>query len=144
MIRVWCDGSSNGKTGGAVGWGWVIEKDGEPLHAGYGGAESGTNNTAEIQAAIEGLRALSKVILFHPLEEVALVSDSRYCLGMASGRLSAVKNLELVAELQGLYKSLCNETQWVKGHAGNKMNERCDSLAHKGKMLYKKEAPNGG
>jgi ribonuclease HI len=140
MIQVWTDGSSNGRTGGATGWGWVIEMDGTPLHAGYGGRLGGTNNTAELQAAIDGLRALEKIILFYPQEDVVLVSDSKYTLGSASGRLSAVKNLEQVAELQGLFKKLCNETRWVKGHADEKFNIRCDSLAHRGKEEAKLKA----
>ena len=134
MITVHCDGSSTGRSNREGGWAYVICIDDEPIACNYGGDLSTTNNLMEMEAAIQGLRALSKINMWYPGEQVTLVSDSMYCLGTASGKLAASKNLEKVAELRELYKSVRDNTRWVKGHAGDPMNMRCDSLAKRGKL----------
>lgn len=135
MIEVWCDGSSTGRSGREGGWAYVIVQDGQVLYAGYGGHPETTNNVMELLAAIEGLEALESVIDKHvrDREAVVLISDSRYTLGMATGKNQAVKNLELVTRLQAVYRRICTETRWVRGHSGSVFNERCDRLAKKGK-----------
>lgn len=140
IIEIYCDGSSSPKTKGATGWAYVIVKDAKPLHVDFGGAPGGTNNTAEMQAAIEGLTALEKVYddVVGTGDSIVLVSDSRYTLGMASQRLAAAANLELVEKLRKLFSRLCTETRWVKGHNGDPFNEICDRLAKKGRDAVKK------
>ena len=135
-IQVHCDGSSTGRSGREGGWAYVIEQDGKVLYAGKGGHPETTNNLMEMEGAIQGLRALEKVGPKHwrNKEAVILVSDSKYCLGMATGKLAAATNLEKVAELQALYKRICTDSRWVHGHTGDKYNERCDSLAKIGKQ----------
>jgi len=136
MIECWCDGSSDGRSGGATGWGYIIVQNNQVLYADYGGDESGTNNLAELEAAIQGLTALKLVVDKHWAqgETIVLVSDSRYTLGMASGRFTPVKNLDKIQQLQDLYKGLCTDNRWVRGHAGDIFNELCDRLAKKGKL----------
>jgi ribonuclease HI len=133
-IEIYTDGSSSPKRGG-TGWAWVLTVDGQVRYADYGGSREGTNNTAELTAAIEGLLALEKVFqdLVSVGDTVTLVSDSRYVLGMATGRHSPIKNLELIERLKGLYSRLCTDTRWVRGHSGDPFNERCDRLAKKGR-----------
>ena len=60
QISAYCDGSSNGAAGGPTGWGWlIVDWDADDIVcAGSAGAPVGTNNTAELQAAIHGLRAI--------------------------------------------------------------------------------------
>lgn len=157
MISVYCDGSSGAGGGKPTGWAWVIVRDEvEVVAAGYGGFASGTNNQAELTGAIEGMKAL--LILRHrgilPKTELAeLVSDSQYTLGTACGAYNASSNIELagiavkLAVTAGItcrtphfhksnnYNHKCG-FRWVRGHTGNTWNERCDSLAGRGKWEH--------
>jgi len=135
MISVYADGSSTGRSHREGGWAYVICKNGAPLYSDYGGSASTTNNLMEVQAAIEGLRGLEKVIdsIWVKGEEIELVSDSRYCLNMAAGLNTPNTNLEQVRALRSLYLKLCTGFRWVPGHKGDIFNERCDSLAKRGK-----------
>jgi len=103
----------------------------------YGGFRFTTNNRMELLACIEGLKALK-----HPLP-VFLFSDSQYVVkGIMKGwarrwkskgwmrtKEDPAENADLWAQLL----ELCDKIQvtffWVKGHAGNPENERCDQLA---------------
>lgn len=133
-VEIYTDGSSSPKRGDS-GWAWIIAVDGVIRYSDHGGSREGTNNTAELMAAIQGLAALEKVFnaLVGPGSTVTLVSDSRYVLGMATGRHAPLVNLDLISRLRGLYDRLCTDARWVRGHSGNPYNERCDSLAKKGR-----------
>lgn len=116
-----------------MGWGYLVEVDDEVVHLGYGGAPTGTNNTAELTAAIEGIKAALPWIEKYSSSPILLVSDSQYTLGMACGRYSPSKNLELVAELRSLCEEHLIGVQWVPGHTGVAQNEIADNLAGLGK-----------
>jgi ribonuclease HI len=102
-----------------------------------GGFRSTTNNRMELRACIEGLGALK-----HPCR-VVLYSDSRYVVnGIAKGwaerwrangwKLSKrrkAENVDLWEQLLDLCVRHDVEFRWVRGHAGNPDNERCDQLA---------------
>lgn len=141
MLSVYADGSSNGRSGSPVGWGWVVVRGDQPIFAGYGGALEGTNNTAELMGAIEGLEA---VLASGIQEEVELVCDSQYVLGLGSGRYSPTTNLELAARIKALCQQLRVSFRWVKGHVGDEFNERADSLANLGRREYKLKAAQNG
>ncbi len=113
-----------------------------------------TNNQMELQAVIEGLRALPRQYpqLSEPCEprpseplEIAVYTDSQYVKNGISSwihnwkknawRTSAkkpVKNKELWQELERQVTALERygslRWHWVKGHAGHYYNERCDEL----------------
>jgi len=105
-----------------------------------GGFKLTTNNRMELMACIIALRELKGTDL-----PVTLFSDSSYVVnglrkGWArkwknNGWLKAdkkpVMNQDLWAELLQLSEKLTITFHWVKGHAGNPMNERCDKLAVK-------------
>lgn len=142
-FSVWADGSSGGNSTGPIGWGWVVVySDTTVMLAGSGGNNEGTNNMAELMAAREGLRAL----LTHPqfiaeaksgrLYRIELVSDSQYVLGLANGSYSATKNVALAEHVRDICRTNYVSTRWVKGHAGNVLNEMCDKLAKLGKEQY--------
>lgn len=135
-LNVWTDGSSHAKGGLPIGWAYVICLDNYPIDVNYGGSEAGTNNEAELTAAINGLKALEARIDKHPVLkhcEITLVSDSQYVLGLASGAYNPSKNVELAKELREITIRLGARTRWVAGHSGVVWNERCDSLAKRGK-----------
>jgi ribonuclease HI len=135
MLSVYADGSSTGGTRGAVGWAWLITDHQVIVASGYGGTTNGTNNTAELQAAIDGLtKALESNL--HVNNQIELVCDSQYVLGTASGTYNAVKNLELTQKLRQLAIQTNATFRWVRGHSGDKMNEAVDFLAKKGRNEY--------
>jgi ribonuclease HI len=101
---------------------------GDIVGAGSGAAATGTNNIAELQGAIDGLKFVVKSGL-HVGNVVELVSDSEYCLGLANGTFEANKNLELAADIRALVIKTSARTRWVRGHSGEVFNEKADELA---------------
>ena len=133
------DGACAPSNPGPAGWGCVlIAPDGltETDHFGFIGP--GTNQIAELTAALEGLSRVP------PGAVVELVSDSQYVLkGLTEWRAGwerkGFRNSkgEIVANL-ALWKALYAEadarkvtTRWVRGHNGDTYNERADALANK-------------
>lgn len=143
MISVYADGSSNGRSNSPGGFGWVVLKDGAPVFAGYGKSTSTTNNRMEAQGMLEGLRAVEAAGLYTGAELVELVSDSQWVLGCANGSMNATKNLDIIEPLKELTAKLRARTRWVRGHQGEVWNERCDSLANKGKREAQAEIAAG-
>lgn len=136
-ISVYSDGSSCGRKLGAGGWGWIVVKDNEEILAcGYGGESVATNNQMELEAAIQGLN----YVIFRDLHignEIELVSDSQYVLGLADGSYSPKKNLSRAMELRAAVQKTWAQMRWVKGHSGNVGNELCDRLSKYGKDTHK-------
>ena len=138
-ITIYTDGACSGNPGKG-GWGAVILVDSEEYRL-SGGEKLTTNNRMELMAAIE---ALEKVVE-NPMwkkSTVTLISDSQYVKngiqswihawkknGWRTANKEPVKNKDLWLELDELASELNISWQWVKGHAGNKYNEICDSLA---------------
>ena len=102
-----------------------------------GGEKFTTNNKMELQAVIEGLKALKKPSV------VSVYTDSQYIVnafkkgwltrwqagGWQTAAREPVKNKEFWLEL--LEQSEVHEIEWfwVKGHAGHLQNERVDKVA---------------
>jgi ribonuclease HI len=121
---------------GPGGYGVVLRQKGHRKEL-YGGFRSTTNNRMELLACIEGLKALKRA------SEVVLYSDSRYVVdGITKGwaqkwqangwKLSKrrkAENVDLWEQLLALCEKHTVEFRWVRGHAGNPDNERCDRLA---------------
>ena len=134
---IWTDGACSGNPGRG-GWAAIVVPPGgnEPLER-SGGLPHTTNNIMEMTAALEGLRALPDG------SRACVVTDSRYLLdGMTSwmagwerkGWKTAggqpVKNIELWKALKAeAARHEAVRWAWVKGHAGNELNERADVLA---------------
>jgi ribonuclease HI len=102
-----------------------------------------TNNRMEILACIVGLRALKQP------SAVTLYSDSQYVINsMTKGWARGWKNKNWKRNNQPVPNSdlwqqmleLCDKHkvkfQWVRGHSGNKENERCDQLARKAALGF--------
>jgi ribonuclease HI len=140
MFKIYCDGSSEGNSTGAIGWSFVILLDGGIVECGAGGSAIGSNNIAELTAAIEGMKALKKYDTnYAPIE---LISDSKYVLNLATGRFNAVKNADLAKTLRELFVELKATSRWVKGHNGDFWNEMCDKLAKHARAKYSVTKPN--
>ncbi len=135
-IIVFTDGGSINNPGPG-GYGVLIEMNGERREL-SGGFRFTTNNRMEMMAAIVALRELQNCG-----KKIYLYSDSSYLVnGITKGwarrwrskgwRKSdgqPVLNIDLWQELLELMEGVDVSFNWVKGHAGNELNERCDQLA---------------
>lgn len=85
----------------------------------------GTNNIAELTAIFRGLQMLKTRTI--PVE---IYTDSRYAIGVLTGKYKAKKNLELIAGIRELMSEFASlKLKKVKGHAGIPGNELVDELA---------------
>ena len=136
-VEIFTDGACRGNPGPG-GWG-VLLRAGEVEKELWGGEESTTNNRMELQAAIEGLKALRKP------SKVILTTDSQYVRkgitewirilkmrGWKTANRSLVKNKDLWLLLDELTEIHDVNWHWVKGHSGHVENERVDGLANRG------------
>lgn len=134
-ITLYTDGACSGNPGPG-GWGAILEWEGHEKEL-SGGEDSTTNNQMELTAVIRGLEALKEPCI------VELYSDSKYVIdalekGWARGwkKRGWVKSDKKPALNPDLWQRLLELTQvhtlhyhWVKGHADNPKNNRCDELA---------------
>ena len=134
-ITLYTDGACSGNPGPG-GWGAVLEWEGHEKEL-SGGEDSTTNNRMELTAVIRGLEALKEPCI------VELYSASKYVIdalekGWARGwkKRGWVKSDKKPALNPDLWQRLLELTQvhtlhyhWVKGHADNPKNNRCDELA---------------
>ncbi len=134
-MRIYTDGACDPNPGPG-GYGVVLLHPKKRLEA-SGGFRLTTNNRMEIYAAIRGLELLKRPC------ELTLLSDSQYLVNaITQGWATAWKkrdwwrtNKERAINIDLWQKllALCDEHKvqfvWVRGHAGNKENERCDELS---------------
>ena len=136
-VELFTDGACRGNPGPG-GWGVLLryqEKEREL----WGGEPDTTNNRMELQAAIEGLRALSEPC------RVELTTDSQYVRkgitewmsawkqrGWRTAAKKPVKNVELWQLLDAEANRHQVEWHWVKGHSGHRENDIADVLANRG------------
>ena len=131
-ITAAADGSSLGNPGPA-GWAWYVDEDTWDA----GGWPKGTNNLGELTAILRLLQATAQTG-----EELHILADSQYAINVVSkwrlgwkkrGWTKAdkkpIKNLELIQEIDRAMEGRRVTFEWVKGHAGHRMNERADDLA---------------
>ena len=141
--RVWTDGACRGNPGPG-GWAWAV--DGGP--EGSGSHPRTTNQRMEVQAALEAVRALPG-----PLE---VVSDSTYVVncfrqrwyvgwrkrGWTNSAKKPVANRDLWEPFIDLVLERGDVTfSWVKGHSGDRMNDRVDQLAVEASHAQSTPAP---
>ena len=141
-LRIFTDGGCLGNPGPG-GWAYVLVLrtfQGEKIIGEAKGSEKNTtNNRMELTAVISSLKAVKSM---SDIPRHALVcTDSQYVQkGITewiqkwkknSWRTSdkkPVKNQDLWMELDALAGELSLDWEWVKGHAGNTFNERCDRM----------------
>lgn len=136
-VKMFTDGACKGNPGPG-GWGVLLEY-GSHEKTFCGGALDTTNNRMELQAAIEGLNALTRHCV------VDLYTDSSYVQkgitewiqgwkqkGWKNSAKKPVKNVDLWKALDVATQQHQVSWHWVKGHAGHPGNERADALANEG------------
>lgn len=136
-IQVFTDGGAVGNPGPG-GFGVVILRPDGRREEICGGFRWTTNNRMEMMGCIEALEALDGKI------PITLHSDSRYLVdavnkgwartwrrrGWKKANGAPALNADLWQRLLILLEAKDIRLQWVKGHAGNIWNERCDQLVH--------------
>lgn len=130
-ITIYTDGAALGNPGpGGYGAVLIAGQHHKELSAGY---RHTTNNRMELLAVIVALEALKK-----PGSEVDIFTDSRYVqqavekrwvFGWEKKNFKDKKNPDLWRRFLKIYRQHHVKFHWVKGHAGNPLNERCDELA---------------
>ena len=134
-VTLYTDGACSGNPGPG-GWGAILEYMGSEKEL-SGGESSTTNNRMELTAVIAGLSALKEPCI------VELYSDSKYVIdGLQKGWAESwkkrgwIKSDKKPALNPDLWEKLLELTHihqmryhWVKGHADNPKNNRCDELA---------------
>ena len=142
-VTLYTDGACSGNPGPG-GWGAILSYNGIEKEL-SGGEASTTNNRMELMAVISGLEALKEPC------RVELYSDSKYVIdGLSKGwAVSWRKNGWRKADKKpalnpDLWERLLNLVEknelsyhWVKGHADNPYNNRCDQLAVTESQKYK-------
>lgn len=130
-ITVYTDGSALGNPGpGGYGLVMISGKHRKDFFQGY---QLTTNNRMELLAVIVALEAIKT-----NQAEVTIYSDSKYVVdAIEKGWVFAwvkkgfkkKKNPDLWKRFLKIYPKHQVKFIWVKGHAGNTLNERCDQLA---------------
>ena len=134
-VTIYTDGACSGNPGPG-GWGAILEFNGVEKEL-SGGEANTTNNRMELTGVIRALQALKEPCL------VELYSASKYVIDAlekgwavswrSKGWIKSDKKPALNPDLWEILLDLCQvhrvNTHWVKGHASNPKNNRCDELA---------------
>ena len=134
QVVIYTDGACKGNPGPG-GWGAVL-RSGTLEKELFGGELGTTNNRMELMAVIQALGALKRPC------QVALYLDSQYVRqgitewihgwkkkGWIKSDKKPALNVDLWQELLPLVARHEVHYHWVKGHASNEKNNRCDQLA---------------
>ncbi|MDR2742159.1 MAG: ribonuclease HI [Treponema sp.] len=144
-IHIYTDGGCSGNPGPG-GWAYLIlrerAKESEIIVEKWGAEVDTTNNRMELTAALRALEMLSKLNIAP--KQVIVHTDSQYVQkgmtewivswkknGWRTSDRKAVKNQDLWQRLDVATVRYSIQWKWVKGHFGNRFNERCDRLAQK-------------
>ncbi len=142
-VVIYCDGACLGNPGPGGYAALLMLKDNvshERVVAGH--ENSTTNNRMELKAAIEGLRALKRA------SSVTVFCDSQYVVkgmtewmkgwqkaGFKNSKKQPIANVDLWHDLLDAAQAHQISWQWVRGHAGNELNERVDEIAREQALL---------
>lgn len=135
QVTIYTDGACSGNPGPG-GWGAILIYGAHKRELSGGEADT-TNNRMELTAVIRALSLLKETCI------VELWSDSKYVIdGLSKGWAKGWKakgwvksdkkpalNVDLWEQLLPLIQTHQVHYHWVKGHASNEKNNRCDQLA---------------
>lgn len=140
-IVIYTDGSCLNNPGRG-GYGAIIQKIGGDKGLGKegsdeivlsGGEPNTTNNRMEMMAILEAVKWCNKNVGSEP---VSLYSDSSYVLNSITKGWKRKANIDIWVEMDKALAEMAKQGiqikwNWVKGHAGNELNERVDKIAVK-------------
>ena len=130
-ITLYTDGAAKGNPGrGGYGVVLMAGKHYKEISEGF---RMTTNNRMELLAVITGLETIKK-----QAQIIAIYSDSKYVVDAVNKNwvfnwekkgFKGKKNIDLWKRFLNIYRQHQVTFHWVKGHAGNMYNEKCDELA---------------
>jgi ribonuclease HI len=142
-VEIFCDGACSGNPGPG-GYGAILRYGRHEKELSGGEGET-TNNRMELSGAIKALESLKRPC------SVVLTTDSQYLVkgmtewlegwvkkGWKNSKKEPVLNRDLWEQLLELAKFHRIEWVWVRGHDGHPENERCDELARRAIVQFKK------
>ena len=150
VVTIYTDGGASPNPG-LGGWAAVLLSPAHGAERELWGAEADTtNNRMELTAAIQALRALKRPC------QVELHTDSTYLRnafergwiekwrrnGWRTATREPVQNQDLWEELWDLSQVHTVRWHWVKGHAQDPHNERCDALVQRAKAEFRSGGPS--
>ncbi len=131
-LVIYTDGSSRGNPGPG-GYGAILIW-GDKVKELWGGYKYTTNNRMELMGVIQALMAVTKKNI-----SITIYTDSQYIVNSVEKKWldnwiktnfkGGKKNKDLWLIYAELAKDFTIKFVWVKGHAQNKYNNRCDELA---------------
>ncbi len=137
VVVIHTDGACKGNPGPG-GWGALLSYKGREREL-FGGEANTTNNRMELLAVISALETLTRPCA------VQVWIDSQYVKqgietwihgwkrnGWLTKEKQPVKNADLWQRLDQARERHAVTWSWVKGHAGDRGNERADALANRG------------
>ncbi len=130
-IIIYTDGAASGNPGpGGLGVVMMYGKHRKEFSEGY---RLTTNNRMELLAVIRGLEAIrwdnTDVVVFTDSKYVSEAINQGWLFGWEKKDFKNKKNPDLWKKFLPLYRKHKVEFHWLKGHAGNIENSRCDELA---------------
>jgi len=130
-IAIYTDGSAKGNPGNG-GYGIVL-LSGEHRKELKQGFRLTTNNRMELLAVIVALESIktkrSVVVVYSDSKYVVDAVEKKWVFGWEKKNFKKKKNPDLWIRFLKIYRKQKVSFIWVKGHADNKENERCDALA---------------
>lgn len=130
-ITIYTDGASRGNPGpGGYGIVLISGQHGKELSSGF---RKTTNNRMELLAVIVALEALKfegcNVNVYTDSKYVVDAVEKKWVYGWLKKKFKDKKNPDLWMRFLKIYPKHNVKLNWVKGHANNPLNERCDELA---------------
>ena len=141
MYEIYTDGACSDNPGSG-GWAAIIKCENEEPSLLHGGAAYTTNNRMEMAAVIYALLSVPEGA------EGILYSDSQYAVngiswakawrknGWKKADGKTPQNIDLWQTLLSLVESRNIKFQWIKGHADNQYNQKCDEAAVKESKMF--------
>jgi ribonuclease HI len=131
MIHIYTDGASSGNPGpGGYGAVMIYGKLRKEISDGY---RLTTNNRMELLSVIVALESLKKegseATVFSDSKYVVDAIEKKWVFGWEKKNFSGKKNADLWMRFLRIYRKHKIKFVWVKGHASNVENNRCDELA---------------
>ena len=130
-VTMYTDGGASGNPGPG-GYGTLLMY-GEHIKQMSEGFRLTTNNRMELLAVIVGLEALTRngieVDVYSDSKYVVDAVEKRWVFGWEKKGYKDKKNPDLWQRFLRVYRRHQVRFHWVKGHAGNPLNERVDAMA---------------
>lgn len=131
VITIYTDGAAKGNPGNG-GYG-VVMMSGQHKKELSEGFRLTTNNRMELLSVIVALETIkttnAQVEIFSDSKYVVDSVEKKWVFGWQKKGFKGKKNIDLWQRFLKIYPKHQVKFNWVKGHAGNLYNERCDELA---------------